>query len=146
MQRRITVIFSDWTSLIVIRKYYWRSLGIISILMRVWTVSIKSVENLDVGFTFSSSETVIFLNLVTTISCQITTQRIGFIGLLIILLILRLLVLKKMLSINASKEQKSVLSKSLRRKQITQNAGRTKLVESILIGNEIATILGNCPT
>ena len=161
------------------------------ILMRIWTVSIKTVENPDVGFTFryaiylyfcqitlsthiffSSSETVIFLNLVTTISCQITTPKIGFIGLLIILLILRLLVLKKMLSINASKalifndfknclnfsfkkisnwkfvskEQKSVWSKSLRRKQITQNVGRTKLVESILIGNEIATILGNCPT
>jgi len=45
-----------------------------------------------------------------------------------------------------SKEQKSVWSKSLRRKQITLNAGRMKLVELILIGNEIASILGNCPT
>ena len=56
-----------------------------------------------VTYFFSSSETVIFLNLVTTISCQITTPKIGFIGLLIILLILELLVSKKMLSINASK-------------------------------------------
>ena len=82
----------------------------------------QTVENLDVGFTsryvvhrylyrimlssdifYSFSETVIFFNLVTTISCQITMQKIGFIGLLITLLILRLLVSKKMLSINALK-------------------------------------------
>ena len=46
--------------------------------------------NYDIMIFYSFSETVIFFNLVTTISCQITMPKIGFIGLLIILLILTL--------------------------------------------------------